>query len=67
MNTFIDQSANGVIDRFEGPTAGVGAETGRVVRPSCLTSRDIEDEVLLRLARKGRDWSGTLRGRRRAP
>ena len=67
MNTLISQSGNGVINRFEGLTAGVAAGTGRVVRPSSLTSRDIEAEVLVRLARKGYDWSGTLRRRRRAP
>ena len=67
MNTLIGRSANGVINRFEGLTAGVGAGASRVVRPSSLTSRDIEAEVLVRLARRGYDWSGTLRGRRRAP
>jgi hypothetical protein len=67
MNTLIGQPANGVINRFEGLTVGVGAGTSRVVRPSSLTSRDIEAEVLVRLAREGYDWSGTLRGRRRAP
>ena len=67
MNTLISRSANGAINRFEGLTAGVAAGTRRVVRPSGLTGRDIETEVLLRLARKGYDWSGTLGRRRRAP
>ncbi len=67
MHTLIDQSANGVISRFEGVAAGAGEVASRVVRPSGFTSRDIEAEVLLRLARKGYDWSGTPRGRRRAP
>ena len=67
MDTLIGQPTNGVINRFEGLTAGVGAGASRVVRPSSLTSRDIEAEVLVRLARKGYDWSGTLGRRRRAP
>ena len=33
MNTLISQSADGVIDRFEDLTAGVGAGASRAVRP----------------------------------
>jgi hypothetical protein len=44
-----------------------GRDHGRVVHPCNLTSRDIETEVLSRLASKGYDWSGTLGRRQRAP
>jgi len=47
-------SRAGVIEERE-------ARRGRLVG---LTSRDIEDEALVRLARKGYDWSNAL-GRRR--
>jgi hypothetical protein len=67
MDTLISHPTGGVIDRFEGLTAGVGAGASRVARPSGLTSRDIEAELLVRLGRKGYDWSGTLGRRRRAP
>jgi hypothetical protein len=67
MDTLIDPSPDGVIDRFEYPSAGLGARMGRVVLPSALTSRDIEAEALVRLARRGYDWSGAPRKRRRAP
>ena len=66
MNTLISQPMGSVIDRFEDLTAGVGSGASRVVRPSGLTSRDIEAEALARLARRGYDWSGTLGRRRRA-
>jgi hypothetical protein len=64
MDTLISHPTGGVIERFESLTAGVGARASRAVRPSGLTSLDIETEALVRLARKGHDWSGTL-GRRR--
>ena len=65
MDTMIGHPTDSVINRFEDLTAGGGAGAGRVVRPSGLTSRDIEAEALVRLARRGYDWSGTLRRRRR--
>ena len=45
MNTLISQPMGSVIDRFEHPTAGVGTGASRVVRPSGLTSLDIETEA----------------------
>ena len=65
MDTLISHPTGSVIDRFEDLTAGVGAGASRVVRPSGLTSLDIETEALVRLARRGYDWSGTLGRRRR--
>src|SRR4051812_7185736 len=53
MNTLISQPMGSVIDRFEHPTTGVGTGASRVVRPSGLTSLDIETEALGRLARRG--------------
>jgi hypothetical protein len=53
-----------VISRFNGSMMGRGVKSGR---PACLyilTSRDIEAETLVRLARKDYDWTGTLRGKR---
>ena len=67
MDTMIGHPTDSVIDRFEDLTAGVGAGASRAVRPSGLTSRDIEAEALVRLARRGYDWSGTLGRRRREP
>jgi hypothetical protein len=67
METMIGHPMDSVIDRFEDLTAALGAGAIRVVRPSSLTSRDIEAEALVRLARRGYDWSGTLGRRRRAP
>jgi hypothetical protein len=67
METMIGHPANSVIDQFEGLTTDLEAEAIRVVRHSRLASSDIEAEALVRLARRGHDWSGTLRRRRRAP
>jgi hypothetical protein len=67
MEAMIGQQTDSIINRFEGLTAGVGAGASRMVRPSGLTSRDIEAELLVRLGRMGYDWSGTLGRRRRAP
>jgi hypothetical protein len=67
MDTLISHPMGDVIERFEGLTAGVGAGASRAVRPSGLTSLDIEAEILVRLGREGYDWSGTLGRRRRAP
>jgi hypothetical protein len=64
MDTLISHPTGNVIDRFAHLTADVGTGAIRVVRPSGLTSLDIETEVLVRLARRGYDWSGTP-GRRR--
>ncbi len=66
MDTLISHPTGGVNDRFEGLTAGGEAGTRRVVRPSGLTILDIEAEILVRLAREGYDWSGTLGRRWRA-
>ena len=49
--------------RIETPTTGAGARSVDPNRPAGHTVRDIEAEVLVRLARKGYDWTGTLRGR----
>jgi hypothetical protein len=65
--TMIGHPTDGLINRFEGLTEDLGPGASRVVRPSRLTSRDIEAEALVRLARRGYDWSGTLGRRRRAP
>ena len=67
MDTTIGHPMDSVINQFEDLTAGGGAGAGRVVRPSGLTSRDIEAEALVRLARRGYDWSGTLRRGRKTP
>ena len=67
MDTLISHPLGSVIDRYEHMTVGVGTGASRVVRPSGLTSLDIEIEALVRLARRGYDWSGTLGKRRRAP
>ena len=66
MDTMIGHPTGSVFDRFEHLTAGVRTRASRVVRPSGLTSLDIETEALARLARRGYDWSGTLGRRRRA-
>ena len=67
METMIGQPPKTVVNRFEDLTAGGGAGVRRGVRPSGLTSRDIEAEAFLRLARRGYDWTDTLGRRRRAP
>ena len=67
MDTMIGHPTDSVINRSEDLTASGGAGAGRVVRPSGLTSRDIEAEALVRLARRGYDWSGTLRRGRKTP
>jgi hypothetical protein len=65
MNIMISNATNGVINRFLGPTAGGGSGAGRVIRPSGLTSRDIEAKALVRLTRRGYDWPGRpKRGRK---
>ncbi len=60
-----------IINRFEESTTGAGARSVDPIRPGGYTVRDIEAEALVRLARKGYDWTGTLRGRggglRRSP
>jgi hypothetical protein len=61
MDIVIGHGTDSIIGRFVDATAGGGAEAGRVIRPSGLTSRDIEAEALVRLTRRGDDWSGTLR------
>jgi hypothetical protein len=66
MGTMIGIATDGLINRFEDLTAGLGAAANRAVRPAGLTSRNIEAEALVRLARRGYDWSGTLGTRRRA-
>jgi hypothetical protein len=55
-----------MIDIHVGRSAG--AEPREARRPGLigLTGRDIEEEALARLARKGYDWSDALRGRRNA-
>jgi hypothetical protein len=63
----IGYPTDGLSNRFEDLTAGVGLGASRVIHPSSLTSRDIEAEALVRLALRGYDWSGTLGRRRRAP
>ena len=55
MNAMIGHPKDSVINRLEDLTAGGGAGAGRVVRPSGLTSRDIEAEALVRLTRRGYD------------
>src|SRR4051794_34856610 len=54
-------------DRPEHLTTGGGATTPRAVRPSDLTSRDIEADILTRLERRGYRWAGTPGRRRGAP
>jgi hypothetical protein len=66
MDTMIGPATDGLIDRFEDLTADLGSAVDRPVRPAGLTSRDIEAEAQVRLARRGYDWSGTLGTRRRA-
>src|SRR6187399_1940463 len=63
-DTMIGHTTDRGINRFENPTTGAGARSVDPIRPTGHTSRDIEAEVLVRLARKGYDWTGTLRGRR---
>jgi hypothetical protein len=66
METMIGYPTDSVINRFEDLTPGVGmtARGGVKARGPArrfpLTSRDIEAEVLVRLAHKGYDWTGTL-------
>jgi uncharacterized protein YgbK (DUF1537 family) len=67
MDTMIGHLAANHVDRFEGLMTGGGATTIGAVRPSGLTSRDIEAEILVRLARRGHDWAGTPGRRRGAP
>jgi hypothetical protein len=67
METMIGHPTDSISNRFEDLTADLGAGAIRVVRRSSLTSRDIEAEALVRLARRGYDWSGTQGRRRRAP
>jgi hypothetical protein len=55
METMIGHPAGSVIDRFEHLTVGVETGASRVVRPSYLTSLDVESEALMRLARRGYD------------
>jgi hypothetical protein len=67
MEAMIGHQTASIINRFEDPTADLGAGAIRMARHAGLTSRDIEAELLVRLGRKGYDWSGTLGRRRRAP
>jgi hypothetical protein len=57
MDTLIGAPMGSVIDRFQDWTGGAGAGASRVVHPSGFTSLDIETDALVRLARKGYDWS----------
>jgi hypothetical protein len=59
MDTLIGHPMEGVLDRFEDLPAGVRANVSRSLRLSGLTSRDIEAEALVRLARGGYDWPAT--------
>jgi hypothetical protein len=54
-------------DPVRGRDGGRRGGARRMVRPSRLTSCDIEAEVLVSLARKGYEWSGTLRGQLKSP
>lgn len=58
MDTMIAGSKDRSLHRFEDPTSAGGAKKGAAVRRSPLTNRDIEAEVLVRLAHKGYDWTG---------
>jgi hypothetical protein len=61
----IGHASKSPINRCEGLTTGVGAGSVRSIHPAGFTCRDIEAEILVRLARKGYDWTGTMRRRRR--
>jgi hypothetical protein len=66
MDTMIGLPTDSVLDQFEDLTSGGetracrGGKSGGVVRRSTLTSRDIEAEILAKLARRGYDWTGSL-------
>lgn len=66
METMIGHPPKTVVNRCEDLTAGGGVGVRRGVRRSGLTSRGIEAEALVRLARRGYDWTDTLGRRRRA-
>jgi hypothetical protein len=67
METMIGHPTDRLIHRFDHLMADLGPGANHRIRPTSLTSRDIEAEVLVRLALSGHDWSGTLGRRRRAP
>ena len=65
MDTTIGQPMHSVVSQSEDLAVSSEAGAGRVVRPCGFTSRDIEAEALVKLARRGFDWSSTLtRGRK---
>jgi hypothetical protein len=67
MDTTIGQPMHCIANRSEDLAMSGEAGAGRVVRLSGLTSRDIEAESLVRLTRRGYNWSGTLRRGRKTP
>lgn len=66
METMTDRGPATVVNRLSGRTVRAEVREGRRIRPFELTSRDIEAETLMRLARKGYDWSNSLGNRRDA-
>jgi len=64
MDTAIVNPTNSLIDRSKGLSACGGAGASRAIRPHGLTSRDIEAEVLARLARRKYDWADAPADRR---
>ncbi|WP_074316693.1 hypothetical protein [Singulisphaera sp. GP187] len=61
MDTMFASLPDSALTRFKDLTMGGKARQVEVVRGSELTIRDIEAEVLARLARRGYDWTGKRR------
>lgn len=61
MDTMIAGLTDRSRNRFEDPTMDGKPRQSEAVRRSDLTNRDIETEILVRLARRGYDWTGQRR------